>query len=131
MLEETTSQLVDVRTTQAALADTVEGRGADMDALVARCADLEERLREEVERKDYLALELHKAEGGWGVWNCCCEILCFQKYSHCCLFETQHSPFMTSPALVAGWVSFRSCTKNASLIQVLSLLTVMYYGVTK
>ncbi|XP_052799016.1 A-kinase anchor protein 9-like isoform X3 [Mya arenaria] len=63
VLEETTSQLLDTRSTQAQLADTVEGTGHDLSSLMARCADLEDRLREEVERKDFLALELHKAEG--------------------------------------------------------------------
>ncbi|KAH3717233.1 hypothetical protein DPMN_060014, partial [Dreissena polymorpha] len=63
MIEETTSALLQTRTTQADMADAIEGRGADVDSLSARCGDLEERLQEEMERKDFLALELHKAEG--------------------------------------------------------------------
>lgn len=63
MIEETTNQLLDTRQSQAELMETLEGKGHDLDQMTSRCNDLEERLKEEVERKDYLALELHKAEG--------------------------------------------------------------------
>jgi hypothetical protein len=62
-MEETTNQLLETRQSQSDAMDTLEGRGHDLDQLTSRCNDLEERLKEEVERKDFLALELHKAEG--------------------------------------------------------------------
>lgn len=63
MIEETTNQLLDTRHTHAEMMETLEGKGHDLEQLSSRCSDLEERLKEEVERKDFLALELHKAEG--------------------------------------------------------------------
>lgn len=69
MIEETTSQLLEGRNAQASMVDTIQGKGHDLEQLTSRCSDLEERLKEEVERKDFLALELHKAEGG---------VLCFR-----------------------------------------------------
>lgn len=63
MIEETTSQLLEGRTAQADMVDTIQVKGHDLETLKALCADLEERLKEEVERKDFMALELHKAEG--------------------------------------------------------------------
>ena len=63
VMEETTSQLLETRQSQSDAMDTLEGKGQDVEQLTSRCNDLEERLKEEVERKDFLALELHKAEG--------------------------------------------------------------------
>ena len=63
MIEETTNQLLDTKQTQAEMMVTLDSRGHDLDQLTSRCTDLEERLREAVEQKDFLALELHKAEG--------------------------------------------------------------------
>lgn len=63
MIEETTNQLLDGRTAQADMVDTIQVKGHDLEAVKAHCSDLEERLKEEVSRKDFLALELHKAEG--------------------------------------------------------------------
>ena len=63
MIEETTNQLLDTRQTQAEMMVTLDSRGHDLDQLTSRCTDLEQRLREAVEQKDFLALELHKAEG--------------------------------------------------------------------
>ena len=54
---------MDGRTAQTDMVDTLQVKGNELDSLKAHCIDLEERLKEEVERKDFLALELHKAEG--------------------------------------------------------------------
>ena len=63
MIEESTNQLLDSKQTQAELMETLDNRGNELEQLTSRSTDLDERLREEVERKDFLALELHKAEG--------------------------------------------------------------------
>ena len=63
MIEESTNQLLDTKQTQAELMVTLDSRGHDLDQHTSRLSDLEERLREAVEQKDFLALELHKAEG--------------------------------------------------------------------
>ena len=63
MIEESTKQLLDSKQTQAELMETLDNRGNEVEQLTSRSTDLDERLREEVERKDFLALELHKAEG--------------------------------------------------------------------
>ena len=79
MVEETTNQLLDTKQTQGDVVATLEGRGHDLEQITSRCSDLEERLREEVERKDFLALELHKAEGeihNFILVNCSCIFSC-------------------------------------------------------
>lgn len=71
MIEESTNQLIETRQTHSEMLDAIEGKGHDFEHLTSRCSDLEERLREEVERKDFLALELHKAEGKFML---CCKV---------------------------------------------------------
>ncbi|KAK3603155.1 hypothetical protein CHS0354_042986 [Potamilus streckersoni] len=63
MWGQSTVQLFETRTTQAGLLTDAEENRNDAEQLRVRCEDLEERLRDEVEAKDYLAMELHKAEG--------------------------------------------------------------------
>ncbi|KAL4221886.1 A-kinase anchor protein 9 [Mactra antiquata] len=63
MIEESTNQLIENRHTHSEMLDAIEGKGHDFEHLTSRCSDLEERLKEEVERKDFLVLELNKAEG--------------------------------------------------------------------
>ncbi|KAL3832339.1 hypothetical protein ACJMK2_023991, partial [Sinanodonta woodiana] len=58
-----TAQLFETHTTQVGLLNDAEENRNDAEQLRVRCDDLEERLRDEVEAKDYLAMELHKAEG--------------------------------------------------------------------
>ncbi|KAL8567867.1 hypothetical protein ACOMHN_058989 [Nucella lapillus] len=63
MIERTMQQLVEARNTQTDLLDTMATRARDSDDLAARLKDLEEQVRQEVAAKEYLGLELHKAEG--------------------------------------------------------------------
>nr|XP_022305127.1 A-kinase anchor protein 9-like isoform X11 [Crassostrea virginica] len=63
MIEDTTQQLYDTKRTQHDLVTTVSSEQQGSISMTTRCEELEERLREEVEAKEYLAMELHKAEG--------------------------------------------------------------------
>ncbi|XP_062618609.1 A-kinase anchor protein 9-like isoform X2 [Saccostrea cucullata] len=63
MIEDTTHQLYDTKRTQHELVTTVSSGQQESLSISTRCDELEERLREEVEAKEYLAMELHKAEG--------------------------------------------------------------------
>ncbi|XP_078321602.1 uncharacterized protein LOC111112099 isoform X12 [Crassostrea virginica] len=63
MIEDTTQQLYDTKRTQHDLVTTVSSEQQGSISTTTRCEELEERLREEVEAKEYLAMELHKAEG--------------------------------------------------------------------
>ncbi|XP_061193837.1 golgin subfamily B member 1-like [Saccostrea echinata] len=63
MIEDTTHQLYDTKRTQHELVTTVSSEQQESLSISTRCEELEERLREEVEAKEYLAMELHKAEG--------------------------------------------------------------------
>ena len=63
MIEDTTKQLVDSKRIQTDLVTSVSSGQQESQTLGTRCQDMEDRLREEVEAKEYLALELHKAEG--------------------------------------------------------------------
>ncbi|XP_046573567.1 A-kinase anchor protein 9-like isoform X2 [Haliotis rubra] len=63
MIEKTTQQLMEAKHTQQELVDTLATRSTEAEVLQARCTDIDDRLREEVAAKEYLSLELHKAEG--------------------------------------------------------------------
>ncbi|XP_052683301.1 A-kinase anchor protein 9-like isoform X11 [Crassostrea angulata] len=63
MIEDTTHQLYDSKRTQHDLVTSVSSGQQESLSVSTRCEELEERLREEVEAKEYLAMELHKAEG--------------------------------------------------------------------
>lgn len=63
MIERTTQQLLEAKATQTDLLETLAARSRDNDDLEARLHDLEEQVRQEVSAKEYLGLELHKAEG--------------------------------------------------------------------
>ena len=63
MIERTTQQLLEAKATQSDLLETMATRTRDNDELTARLHDLEEQVRQEVAAKEYLGLELHKAEG--------------------------------------------------------------------
>lgn len=63
MIERTTQQLLEAKATQSDLLETMATRTRDNDELTARLRDLEEQVRQEVAAKEYLGLELHKAEG--------------------------------------------------------------------
>ncbi|XP_076469593.1 LOW QUALITY PROTEIN: uncharacterized protein LOC143299932 [Babylonia areolata] len=63
MIERTTQQLMEAKATQSQLLDTMAARTRDNDQLAARLKDLEDQVRQEVAAKEYLGLELHKAEG--------------------------------------------------------------------
>ena len=43
--------------------ETVTGRSEEFDALIHRGEELEQRVRDETEAREFLALELNKAEG--------------------------------------------------------------------
>lgn len=63
MIEETTSQLLEARTTQHELVDHVNIRDEDSNQMNNQVQELQDQLREEITAKEYLAVELHKAEG--------------------------------------------------------------------
>ena len=63
MMAASTAQLRDVQTNQNELVDTLSGRTQEAETLTNRCDDLERRLKQEQEAREYLALELNKAEG--------------------------------------------------------------------
>ncbi|XP_033761449.1 nucleoprotein TPR-like isoform X2 [Pecten maximus] len=63
MIEDTTHQLTDARQTQHDLVSTLSSGQQESQTLESRCQEMEDRLREQVEAKEFLALELHKAEG--------------------------------------------------------------------
>ncbi|KAK3109089.1 hypothetical protein FSP39_022737 [Pinctada imbricata] len=63
MIEDTTSQLHDTKRTQRELVTSVSSGHQESVHMTTKIQDLEERLQEEVEAKEYLAMELHKAEG--------------------------------------------------------------------
>ncbi|KAL5007012.1 hypothetical protein ScPMuIL_015818 [Solemya velum] len=63
MIDDTTTQLVEAKSVHQELLDSLATRTQESEQLTSRCQDLEERLKEAVDAKEYLALELHKAEG--------------------------------------------------------------------
>lgn len=67
MIEDTTHQLYDSKRTQHDLVTSVSSGQQESLSVSTRCEELEERLREEVEAKEYLAMELHKAEGQYSI----------------------------------------------------------------
>lgn len=63
MIEETTNQLLEARNTQHQLVDHVTIREQDSNQMTSQVQELQDQLREEIQAKEYLAVELHKAEG--------------------------------------------------------------------
>ena len=63
MMATSTTQLCDAQASQNELVDTLSTRTGELEALSNRCEDLERRLKQEQEAREYLALELNKAEG--------------------------------------------------------------------
>lgn len=63
MIEETTNQLLEARNTQHELVDHVNIKEEDSNQMNNQVQDLQEQLRQEIKAKEYLAVELHKAEG--------------------------------------------------------------------
>ncbi|XP_063421715.1 A-kinase anchor protein 9-like isoform X4 [Mytilus trossulus] len=63
MIEETTNQLLEARNTQHQLVDHVNIKEEDSNQMNNQVQDLQEQLRQEIKAKEYLAVELHKAEG--------------------------------------------------------------------
>ena len=63
MMATSTLQLRDVASNQNELAESLTERSAQVEILSARSEDLERRLKQEQEAREYLALELNKAEG--------------------------------------------------------------------
>ena len=63
MMATSTIQLRDVASNQNELASSLTERSAQVEILSARSEDLERRLKQEQEAREYLAVELNKAEG--------------------------------------------------------------------
>lgn len=63
MIDDTTNQLVEAKSIHQELLDSLSTRTQESEQLTAQCQDLEEKLKDAVDAKEYLALELHKAEG--------------------------------------------------------------------
>ena len=59
----TTRQLQEAQETQRGLAETVEARNAEMETLTAKVDELDQHLKDETEARQFLAVELNKAEG--------------------------------------------------------------------
>ncbi len=65
MMATSTIQLRDVASNQNELASSLTERSAQVEILSARSEDLERRLKQEQEAREYLAVELNKAEGNF------------------------------------------------------------------
>ena len=63
MMATSTTQLRNVQANQNELVDTLSGRTQEVESLTSRFEDQERRLKQEQEAREYLALELNKAEG--------------------------------------------------------------------
>ena len=69
MIEETTNQLLEARTAQHELVDHVNFREQDSNQMSNQVQELQDQLREEIQAKEYLAVELHKAEGFYTIYH--------------------------------------------------------------
>lgn len=63
MISDTSQQLQEAQRTQRELVQALTQRGEEKEVLESRCEDLESRLKAEIEAKEYLGMELNKAEG--------------------------------------------------------------------
>ncbi|GFS21832.1 A-kinase anchor protein 9 [Elysia marginata] len=63
LMERSTVQLMEAKATQQELLDTLAARGQELESTSSRTAELDSQLAAEIQAKDYLGLELHKAEG--------------------------------------------------------------------
>lgn len=63
LMERSTCQLMDAKSTQQELLDTLASRAREVDSASTKCTELDAQLAAEIEAKEYLGLELHKAEG--------------------------------------------------------------------
>ncbi|CAG5122860.1 unnamed protein product, partial [Candidula unifasciata] len=63
LLERSTVQLKEAKATQQELLDTLASRAQELELTKIRCSELDSQLTAEIEAKEYLVLELHKAEG--------------------------------------------------------------------
>lgn len=62
-VEEYGKQLHKAHCTQSELLTTVQQHGETVEELAARCKELDELLKQETQAKEFLSLELYKAEG--------------------------------------------------------------------
>lgn len=83
MIERTTQQLLEAKATQTDLLETMATRTQDNDELAARLHDLEEQVRQEVAAKEYLGLELHKAEGEFVIFLKMCTAATVSEWFGC------------------------------------------------
>ena len=63
LMERSTVQLMEAKATQQELLDTLAARAQELESTTNRTAELDSQLAAEIQAKDYLGLELHKAEG--------------------------------------------------------------------
>ncbi|RUS69008.1 hypothetical protein EGW08_023231 [Elysia chlorotica] len=63
LMERSTVQLMEAKATQQELLDTLAARGQELESTASRNTELDSQLAAEIQAKDYLGLELHKAEG--------------------------------------------------------------------
>ncbi|KAK3788344.1 hypothetical protein RRG08_025072 [Elysia crispata] len=63
LMERSTVQLMEAKATQQELLDTLAARGQELESTTSRNTELDSQLAAEIQAKDYLGLELHKAEG--------------------------------------------------------------------
>ena len=62
-MEKSTGQLMEAKATQATLLDTLGARARELDSAATRAEELDTQLQQEIQAKEFLGLELHKAEG--------------------------------------------------------------------
>ncbi|XP_005093244.2 A-kinase anchor protein 9 [Aplysia californica] len=62
LMERSTCQLIEAKSTQQELLDTLASRAREVETSSTRCTELDAQLAAEIEAKEYLGLELHKAE---------------------------------------------------------------------
>ena len=63
MVVDTTDQLHESHSIQQELAETLNMRSQEVEAVKQRVEELEHRLQDETSAREYLAVELNKAEG--------------------------------------------------------------------
>lgn len=63
MMEETTQQLLESKTMQQELLDSLRSKDGDVQNLNQRLQEMSEQLKQEINSREHLALELHKSQG--------------------------------------------------------------------
>lgn len=63
LMEQSNAQLLEAKATQQQLLESLAARANEYENINAKCTELRQQLLSEIEAKEFLGLELHKAEG--------------------------------------------------------------------